>query len=111
MDLADGHVAALKYMDNNNNNTNNKSGNGKLNVFNLGTGTGYSVIDMIDAMGKAVGKPIPHVVGPRRPGDVTVYVADASLAKEEMGWEAKKNLEDMCSDLWSWQTNNPNGYP
>eukprot|EP00585_Thalassiosira_rotula_P012217 CAMPEP_0196142118 /NCGR_PEP_ID=MMETSP0910-20130528/11056_1 /TAXON_ID=49265 /ORGANISM="Thalassiosira rotula, Strain GSO102" /LENGTH=405 /DNA_ID=CAMNT_0041403383 /DNA_START=65 /DNA_END=1279 /DNA_ORIENTATION=- len=108
MDLADGHVAALKYMDNPNN---NKSGNGKLNVFNLGTGTGYSVIDMIDAMGKAVGKPIPHVVGPRRPGDVTVYVADASLAKEEMGWEAKKNLEDMCSDLWSWQTKNPNGYP
>lgn len=106
MDLADGHVAALRYMDGNNGN----SGKGKLNVFNLGTGTGYSVIDMIKAMGKAVGKPIPNVVGPRRPGDVTIYVADPSLAKEEMGWEAKKNLDDMCNDLWSWQTNNPDGY-
>jgi len=106
MDLADGHVAALRYMGSNN----GKSGNGKLNVFNLGTGTGYSVIDMIKAMGKAVGKPIPNVVGPRRQGDVTIYVADPSLAKEEMGWEAKKNLDDMCNDIWSWQTNNPNGY-
>ena len=65
---------------------------------------------MIKAFGKAVGKPIPNVVGQRPPGDVTVCVADASLAKEEMGWEAKKNLDDMCTDFWSWQTDNPNGY-
>lgn len=107
MDLADGHAAALRYMAGNS----GKSGNGKLSVFNLGTGNGVSVLEMIEAMGKAVGKPIPNVVGPRRPGDVTIYVADPALAKEEMGWEAKKNLDDMCNDLWSWQTNNPNGYP
>jgi len=89
---------------------NEKSGNGKLSIFNLGTGTGYSVIDMIEAFGKAVGKPIPQKMGPRRPGDVTIYMADPTLAKEEMGWEAKKDLDDMCNDLWSWQTNNPNGY-
>mmetsp|Transcript_21124 Transcript_21124/g.36326 ORF Transcript_21124/g.36326 Transcript_21124/m.36326 type:complete len:396 (+) Transcript_21124:214-1401(+) len=106
MDLADGHVSALKYMDGNN----GKSGEGKLSVFNLGTGNGASVLDMIEAMGKAVGKPIPKKVGPRRPGDVTIYVADPGLAKTEMGWEAKKNLDDMCNDLWSWQTKNPNGY-
>lgn len=108
MDLADGHVAALRYMDGGGGN--GKSGKGKLSVFNLGTGTGYSVLDMLKAFGKAVGKPIPQVVGPRRPGDVTIYMADPTRAKEEMGWEAKKNLEDMCNDLWSWQTNNPNGY-
>jgi len=106
MDLADGHVAALRYLEGNN----GKSGKEKLNVFNLGTGTGTSVLEMIDAMGKAVGKPIPSVDGPRRPGDVTIYVADPSLAKEEMGWTAKKNLDDMCNDLWSWQMKNPNGY-
>merc|ERR1712194_277916 len=106
MDLADGHVAALRYLEGNN----GKSGKEKLNVFNLGTGTGTSVLEMIDAMGKAVGKPIPSVDGPRRPGDVTIYVADPTLAKEEMGWTAKKNLDDMCNDLWSWQMKNPNGY-
>eukprot|EP00571_Detonula_confervacea_P008960 CAMPEP_0172328010 /NCGR_PEP_ID=MMETSP1058-20130122/60129_1 /TAXON_ID=83371 /ORGANISM="Detonula confervacea, Strain CCMP 353" /LENGTH=393 /DNA_ID=CAMNT_0013045107 /DNA_START=76 /DNA_END=1257 /DNA_ORIENTATION=- len=108
MDLADGHAAALRYMDGSS--SNGKSGQGKLNVFNLGTGTGYSVLDMLKAFGKAVGEPIPTVMGPRRPGDVTIYMADPSQAKEEMGWEAKKNLDDMCNDLWSWQTNNPNGY-
>lgn len=108
MDLADGHVAALRYMDGSA--ANGKSGSSKLNVFNLGTGTGYSVIDMLTAFGKAVGKPIPQKMGPRRPGDVTIYMADPTQAKEEMGWEAKLNLDDMCNDLWSWQTKNPNGY-
>ena len=108
MDLAEGHVAALQHL--NNNNGGGGRGNSKLNIFNLGTGTGYSVIDMITAMGKAVGKPIPHVMGPRRPGDVTIYMADPTRAKEEMGWEASRNLEDMCNDLWRWQTLNPNGY-
>lgn len=107
MDLADGHVAALRYMEGL---PNGNGGGGKLNVFNLGTGTGYSVLDMLKAFGKAVGKPIPRVMGPRRPGDVTIYMADPSLALKEMGWEAKKNLDDMCNDLWSWQTKNPNGY-
>lgn len=116
MDLADGHVSALRYIDTYNNNTDDggekktKSGCGKLSIFNLGTGTGYSVLDMVNAFGKAVGKPIPYVLGPRRPGDVTIYMADPTRAKEEMGWEAKLNLDDMCNDLWSWQTNNPNGY-
>lgn len=114
MDLADGHVAALRYMDDpsNNEESNNdaKSGHGKLSIFNLGTGTGYSVLDMVEAMGKACGKPIPYVVGPRRPGDVTIYMADPTKAKEEMGWDAKRNLDDMCNDLWKWQTGNPNGY-
>ena len=110
MDLADGHVAALRYMDGSRTNNNDKNGHGKLNIFNLGTGTGYSVLDMVEAMGKACGKPIPYVLGPRRPGDVTIYMADPTRAKEEMGWEAKRNLEDMCNDLWRWQTMNPNGY-
>ena len=107
MDLADGHVAALRYMDQDNS---NDGGVGKLNVFNLGTGTGYSVLDMVRAMGKACGKEIPYVLAPRRPGDVTIYMADPSKAKIDMGWEAKRNLDDMCNDLWNWQTNNPNGY-
>jgi UDP-glucose 4-epimerase len=107
MDLADGHVSALRYIDGG---EEKKSGRGKLSIFNLGTGTGYSVLDMVTAFGKAVGKPIPYVLGPRRPGDVTIYMADPTRAKEEMGWEAKLNLDDMCNDLWSWQTNNPNGY-
>lgn len=108
MDLADGHVAALRYLDGSN--PNGKCGTGKLNVFNLGTGTGYSVLDMLEAFGKAVGKEIPRVIGPRRPGDVTIYMADATLAKEEMGWEANMSLDDMCADTWRWQTKNPNGY-
>ena len=108
MDLADGHVAALQYMDGSSGN--GKSGEGKLSVFNLGTGTGYSVLDMLKAFGKAVGHEIPTVMGPRRPGDVTIYMADPTRAKEEIGWEAKKDLDEMCTDLWSWQTKNPNGY-
>ncbi|KAL3773859.1 hypothetical protein ACHAW5_008719 [Stephanodiscus triporus] len=110
MDLADGHVAALGYADGATTGDNSRSGRGKLSTFNLGTGTGYSVLDMVDAFGRAVGRPIPVVVGPRRPGDVTIYMADPTRAKEEMGWEARKDLDDMCRDLWSWQTNNPNGY-
>ena len=88
MDLAEGHVSALRYAD------------------------GGGVYDMVKAFGRAMGggAVIPVVVGPRRPGDVTIYTADPTLAKEEMGWEAKKDLDDMCRDLWRWQTNNPHGY-
>ncbi|KAL3778392.1 hypothetical protein ACHAWO_002892 [Cyclotella atomus] len=108
MDLADGHVAALNYMDEDV--ATAKNGSGQLSIFNLGTGTGYSVLDMVRAMSKACGKEIPYVLAPRRPGDVTIYMADPTKAKEDMGWEAKRNLDDMCNDLWNWQTNNPNGY-
>ena len=87
-----------------------KSGEGKLNIFNLGTGAGYSVLDMVKAFGKARGKDIPYKFGPRRPGDVTIHMADPTLAKVEMGWDAKRTLEEMCSSTWDWQTKNPNGY-
>ena len=124
MDLAEGHVSALRYADggggcgssgggsNNNEGKEKKSGRGKISTFNLGTGAGASVYDMVKAFGRAMGggAVIPVVVGPRRPGDVTIYTADPTLAKEEMGWEAKKDLDDMCRDLWRWQTNNPHGY-
>ena len=75
-----------------------------MSTFNLG------VYDMVGAFGRASGVAIPVVVGPRRPGDVAMYTADPTRAREEMGWEAKRDLDDMCTDLWRWQTNNPNGY-
>jgi UDP-glucose 4-epimerase len=101
VDLAEGHLSAIDYM------TTKKNG---CFTFNLGTGNGYSVLDMVKAMGKACGHDIPYKVGPRRPGDIAVCYADAKLAKEEMGWEAKKDLDEMCKDLWSWQSKNPNGF-
>lgn len=107
MDLAEGHVSALKYIDAS---TDKAKGFGKYSVFNLGTGIGYSVLDMIEAMKKASGRPLPYEFGPRRAGDIAVCYADASLAKEELGWEATRNLSQMCEDLWSWQSKNPDGY-
>lgn len=101
MDLADAHMSALNYMD--------KKGSG-LFVFNIGTGNGYSVLDMVAAMQKASGKDIKCKMGDRRPGDISTCYSDASLAKQEMGWEAKLGLDEMCRDLWSWQSNNPQGY-
>ena len=100
MDLSQGHLDAIAYGET----------NPKYSVFNLGTGNGYSVLDMLKAMTKACGKELKHKVAPRRPGDIAICYADASLAKKELGWEAKLNLEDMCNDLWSWQSKNPNGY-
>lgn len=101
MDLAEGHLSALEYMV--------KKSFG-LFVFNLGTGIGYSVIDMVKAMGKACGHEIAYQVGPRRPGDIATCYANATLAKNEMNWQAKRGLDEMCKDLWSWQSQNPNGY-
>ncbi|EEC48889.1 predicted protein [Phaeodactylum tricornutum CCAP 1055/1] len=101
MDLADGHLAAMDYM------KQKKSG---IFTFNLGTGNGYSVLDMVKAMGKACGHEIKYVVGNRRQGDIATCFADANLAKNEMGWVASRDLDEMCRDLWCWQTQNPNGF-
>jgi UDP-glucose 4-epimerase len=101
MDLAEGHLSAIQYMQQ------KQSG---CFVFNLGTGMGYSVLDMVQAMGKACGHDIAYQIGDRRPGDIAVCYADASKAKQEMGWEAKRGLEEMCIDLWCWQKQNPNGF-
>ena len=81
-----------------------------VEVFNLGTGTGTSVLEIIKAFSKACGHEVPYVVDPRRPGDVTANYADCSKARDLMGWEAKFNIEDMCRDSWNWQSHNPNGY-
>jgi UDP-glucose 4-epimerase len=101
VDLAEGHLSAIQYVDK------KKSG---IFTFNLGTGNGYSVLDMVKAMGKACGHEIKYKIGARRPGDIATCYADASLAKQEMGWEAKLSLDDMCRDLWSWRSQNPNGF-
>ncbi len=99
-DLAAGHAAALAWM----------NGREGVEVFNLGTGKGTSVLEIITAFGKACGKDVPYVIDPRRPGDVTANYADCSKAKNEMDWEAKFNIDDMCRDSWNWQSHNPNGY-
>ena len=100
VDLARGHVCALKAIE-------NKCG---LEIFNLGTGVGYSVLDVVHAFECANNIKIPYVIKPRRAGDVAVCYADASKAKKILGWTAQFNLEDMCRDSWNWQKNNPNGY-
>ena len=100
VDLAKGHVAAIKGMD-------QVSGVG---IFNLGTGNGYSVLDIIKAFSAACGKEIPYVIDPRRPGDVATCYSDPSKAEKILGWKAEKNLEDMCRDAWRWQSKNPDGY-
>ena len=100
VDLAKGHVAALTYADNNKG----------IEVFNLGTGTGYSVLDMVHAFESANGIKIPYEIAPRRAGDVAECYADPKKAREVLGWTAEKTLEDMCRDTWRWQSNNPNGY-
>lgn len=100
VDLAIGHVKALKKIQ-------EKAG---VCIYNLGTGCGYSVLDMVHAFEKAAGKEIPYQIKPRRPGDIATCYADAKKAKEELGWEAQRGLEEMCEDAWRWQTQNPNGY-
>jgi len=92
-DLAKGHVAALKYAE-------NHTG---AEVFNLGTGTGYSVLDIVKAFENATGISVPYVIAPRRSGDVAVCFADPAKAAELLGWRAEKTLEDMCRDSWNWQ--------
>lgn len=99
-DLASGHVAALKKL----------VPNSGVSIYNLGTGHGYSVIEMIEAFANASGKEISYRIRERRPGDIATCYADASKAKKEINWEAKYNLKDMCRDSWNWQSKNPNGY-
>ncbi|HIQ98767.1 MAG TPA: UDP-glucose 4-epimerase GalE [Candidatus Scybalocola faecavium] len=101
VDLAKGHVKAIEKLA-------EKKG---VLTYNLGTGKGYSVLDIVKAFSKACGKEIPYEIKPRRAGDIDTCYSDASLAKAELGWEAEKTLEDMCADSWRWQKNNPDGYP
>ncbi|MGX9416590.1 UDP-glucose 4-epimerase GalE [Vibrio sp. WJH972] len=101
VDLADGHIAAL-------NRVGLKPG---LHVYNLGTGNGYSVLEMVEAFAKASNKPIPYQLVERRPGDIAECWADPEKAQRELGWKAKRSLEEMTQDTWRWQSNNPNGYP
>ena len=100
VDLARGHVAAIKKLE-------QKPG---LFICNLGTGHGYSVLDVINAFSKACGKEIPYVIDPRRPGDIAECWCDPSKAKRELGWEAQYGIEEMCADSWNWQKKNPDGY-
>ena len=100
VDLADGHVKALDKI---------KKSSGVF-TYNLGTGVGYSVLDMVKAFAKTVGKEIPYKVIPRREGDIATCYADPSLASKELNWQAKRDLKDMCEDSWKWQKNNPKGY-
>lgn len=93
VDLAKGHLKALEKI--------NKEGKG-LYIYNLGTGTGYSVLDMVKAFEKATGKKVAYKIAPRRPGDIATCYADPKKAKEELGWEATKTLEDMCKDSWNY---------
>ncbi len=100
VDLAVGHVKALKKIE-------EKAG---VCVYNLGTGNGYSVLDMVKAFSKACGHDLPYKILDRRPGDVAMCYADPAKAKAELGWEAVRGLDEMCEDSWRWQSNNPNGY-
>lgn len=100
VDLARGHVCAIRKLET----------NCGLFICNLGTGKGYSVLDVIHAFSKACGKEIPYVIDPRRPGDIAECYADPSKAKRELGWVAQYGIEEMCADSWNWQKNNPDGY-
>ncbi|MBY7767131.1 UDP-glucose 4-epimerase GalE [Vibrio fluvialis] len=100
MDLADGHIAALQAVG-------TQAG---LHIYNLGTGKGSSVLDMINAFSQACGKAVPYEICPRRPGDIAECWASTEKAQRELGWQAKLSLADMTADTWRWQSNNPQGY-
>ena len=100
VDLARGHVCAIKKLET----------NCGLFICNLGTGKGYSVLDVIHAFEKACGKPIPYVIEARRPGDIAECYADPTKARNELGWVAEYGIEEMCADSWNWQKKNPDGY-
>ena len=100
VDLSKGHVAAVNYA----------AANSGCEVFNLGTGTGYSVLDMVKAFNAANGLDLPYKIVDRRPGDIATCYADPAKSREMLGWTAEKTLEDMCRDSWRWQKNNPNGF-
>lgn len=100
VDLAKGHVKALKKIEE----------NAGLKIYNLGTGVGYSVLDIVKNFEAATGVKIPYVIKPRRAGDIATCYSDASLAEKELGWKAENGIKEMCEDSWRWQKNNPNGY-
>ena len=100
VDLAKGHVAAVKYT------TENKG----CEVFNLGTGTGYSVLDMVNTFREVNQVDVPYVITERRPGDIATCYADPAKSAEKLGWKAEKTLADMCRDSWRWQSTNPKGF-
>ena len=107
MDLVEGHIAALKKIEK----PALKKSTQRPMIINLGTGRGYSVMEMIKAFAEASGKKIPYRVTGRRPGDIASCYADISLAKKLLGWKAKRDITAMCADTWRWQSNNPQGYP
>jgi len=100
VDLALGHVQAIRHCA-------DKEG---VHIYNLGTGNGYSVLEIINAFSKACGKEIPYVIDPRRPGDIAECYADATKAKNELEWVAERGVDEMCEDLWRWQSSHPNGF-
>ena len=100
LDLADGHVAALRA----------KCQQPGVHIYNLGTGQGYSVLDMVAAFSRACGRALPYVIAERRAGDIAQCYADPALAHRELGWRATRDLEAMCADSWRWQSANPRGY-
>lgn len=100
VDLAKGHVKALKKIE----------GHQGVSIYNLGTGKGYSVLDVIHAFSKACGKEIPYEIKPRRAGDIATCYADSTKAYQELGWKAEYGIEEMCRDSWNWQSKNPDGY-
>ena len=100
VDLALGHVKAL----------NKVLGQNGCNIYNLGTGVGYSVLDVVKAFEKASGAEVKYEIAPRRPGDIATCYSDPSKAYAELGWKAERGIEKMCEDSWRWQKNNPQGY-
>ena len=100
VDLAAGHVAALKAIQD----------NCGLAIYNLGTGHGYSVLDIVNAFQRVNGVKVPYSIKPRRPGDIATCYSDPSKARKELGWQARYGIDEMCRDSWNWQKNNPNGF-
>ncbi len=100
VDLAVGHVLSLKKIEENTG----------LKIYNLGTGNGYSVLEMVEAFEKASNREVKYRIAPRRPGDLASCYANPALAEQELGFKATRNLDDMCRDLWNWQSQNPNGF-
>ena len=100
VDLARGHLCALNRLEH----------NPGVAIYNLGTGRGYSVLEMVAAFSQACGKPVPYAIVARRPGDIAQCYADPSKAREELGWQAEFGLKEMCADSWRWQSSNPNGF-
>jgi UDP-glucose 4-epimerase len=101
VDLAKGHVAALEKL---------YTSEVGCEAVNLGTGKGVSVLDLVEGMVRATGKPVPYTIAPRRPGDVASMYADPTVAENLLKWKAKLGVEEMCEDTWRWQSTNPYGY-